>query len=88
MATASHAQTQLSRLYSIIFSILENNNMTEKNFESSRLRKKCFELHFCPRTSKNQFTTPKAAKQQSFVQSSKKDIKYTDLTLYLQVESN
>ena len=64
--------------------------MTEKNFESLRLRKKCFELHFCPRTSKNQFTTPKAAKQQNFVQSSKKkkDIKYTDLTLYLQVESN
>ena len=42
--------------------------MTKKNFESSRLRKKCFELHFCPRTSK------KAAKQQSFVQSSKKKI--------------
>ena len=39
LATASHAQTQLSRLYSIIFSILENNNMTEKNFESSRLSK-------------------------------------------------
>ena len=62
--------------------------MTEMNFESSRLRKKCFELHFCTKTSKNQFTTPKAAKQQSFVQSSKKDIKYTDLPLYLQVESS
>ena len=46
LATASHAQTQLSRLYSFIFSILENNDMTEKNFESSRLRKKMFWITF------------------------------------------
>ena len=62
LATASHAQTQPSRLNSIIFLILENNNMIY-NSKSRKTTKFCSAFK-------------------------KKDIKYTDLPLYLQVESS